>query len=85
MMRYARESSADKFLIVTECGLSDRLLMEVPEKRFYKACQLCRYMKMITLGGVRDSLVNLQYEITMPDEVREGAKRALEQMLELGA
>src|SRR5713101_2984322 len=28
MMRYARESSADKFLVVTECGLSDRLLME---------------------------------------------------------
>ncbi len=85
MMRYARESSADKFLIVTECGLSDRLLMEVPEKRFYKACQLCRYMKMITLPGVRDSLVNLRYEISMPDEVREGAKRALERMLELGA
>jgi quinolinate synthase len=85
MMRYARESSADKFLIVTECGLSDRLLMEIPEKHFYKACKLCRYMKMITLPGVRDSLVNLRYEITMADEVREGARQALERMLELGA
>jgi quinolinate synthase len=85
MMRYARESSADKFLIVTECGLSDRLLMEIPEKHFYKACKLCRYMKMITLPGVRDALVNLRYEITMADEVREGARRALERMLELGS
>jgi quinolinate synthase len=85
MMRYARESRAEKFLIVTECGLSDRLLMEIPDKRFYKACQLCRYMKMITLAGVRDSLVNLRYEITMPAEVREGARHALERMLELGA
>ena len=85
MMRYARESSADKFLIVTECGLSDRLLMEIPEKHFYKACKLCRYMKMITLPGVRDSLINLRYEITMGDEVREGARRALERMLELGS
>ena len=85
MMRYARESSADKFLIVTECGLSDRLLMEIPEKHFYKACKLCRYMKMITLPGVRDALINLRYEITMADEVREGARRALERMLELGA
>jgi quinolinate synthase len=84
MMRYARESSADKFLVVTECGLSDRLLMEVPNKHFYKACKLCRYMKMITLPGVRDSLVNLRYEISLPEEVREGAKRALERMLELG-
>jgi quinolinate synthase len=85
MMRYARESSADKFLVVTECGLSDRLLMEIPDKHFYKACKLCRFMKMITLDGALDSLRNLRYEITLSDEVREGAKHALEQMLELGA
>ncbi len=85
MMKYAKESPADKFLIVTECGLSDRLLLEVPEKHFYKACKLCRYMKMITLDGALDSLKHLRYEIELPEEVREGAKRALERMLELGA
>jgi quinolinate synthase len=85
MMRYARESPADKFLVVTECGLSDRLLLEIPDKHFYKACKLCRYMKMITLEGVRDSLMHRRYEIVLPDEVREGAKQALERMLELGA
>src|ERR1700736_5871681 len=85
MMKYAKESPADKFLIVTECGLSDRLLMEIPEKQFYKACKLCRFMKMITLDGARDSLENLRYEITLDDDVREGAKRALEKMLELSA
>jgi len=57
----------------------------LPDKHFFKACKLCRYMKMITLAGARDSLVNLRYEITLPDEVREGARRALERMLELGA
>ena len=85
MMRYAKESPADKFLIVTECGLSDRLLLEIPDKHFYKACKLCRYMKMITLDGVRDSLINRRYAIVLPDDVREGAKHALERMLELGA
>ncbi len=85
MMRYARESEATQFLIVTECGLSDRLLLEVPEKQFYKACKLCRYMKMITLEGTLDSLRNLRHEIELSDDVREGAKRALERMLELSA
>jgi quinolinate synthase len=37
MVRYAKESPAKEFLIVTECGLSDKLLLEVPEKKFYKA------------------------------------------------
>jgi quinolinate synthase len=85
MVRYARESDADKFLVVTECGLSDRLLMEIPNKRFFKACKLCRYMKMITLSGTLDSLRNLRYEIELGEEVREGARRALERMLELSA
>jgi quinolinate synthase len=83
MVRYAQESEADKFLVVTECGLSDRLLMEIPDKHFYKACKLCRFMKMITLGGTLDSLQHLRYEIELSEEVREGAKRALEKMLEL--
>lgn len=85
MMRYAKESPAQEFLIVTECGLSDRLLLEVPEKKFYKSCKLCAFMKMITLDGVLDSLRTLRYEITLPEEVRVGAERSLERMLELSA
>jgi quinolinate synthase len=83
MMSYARASDADKFLVVTECGLSDRLLMEIPDKHFYKACKLCRFMKMITLEGTLDSLKYLRYEIELTEDVRVGAKRALERMLEL--
>jgi quinolinate synthase len=85
MMRYAKESPAQEFLIVTECGLSDRLLLEAPEKKFYKSCKLCAFMKMITLDGVLDSLREMRYEITLPEEVRLGAERSLNRMLELSA
>lgn len=85
MMRYAKESPAQEFLIVTECGLSDRLLLEVPEKKFYKSCKLCAYMKMITLEGVRDSLRDRRFEITLPEETRIGAQRSLDRMLALHA
>src|SRR5262249_41994850 len=84
MVRYATESPAQEFLVVTECGLSDRLLLEVPQKRFYKSCKLCAYMKMITLEGTRDALRDLGPEITLPEDVRVRAARALERMLELG-
>lgn len=85
MVRYARQSAATEFLIVTECGLSDRLLLEVPEKNFYKTCKLCQYMKMITITGTRDALRNLRYEITLDDDVREKAAGSLERMLALSA
>src|SRR5438477_202312 len=84
MVRYAKESAEREFLIVTECGLSDRLLLEVPEKKFYKSCKLCQYMKMITLEGTRDALLALAPEITIPEDVRVRAAAALERMLELG-
>jgi quinolinate synthase len=85
MVRYAKESPAHDFLIVTECGLSDRLLLEIPDKKFYKSCKLCQYMKMITLDGTRDALRDLAPEITLDEDVRVRAKRALDRMLELAA
>ncbi len=83
MVDYAKKSDAHDFLIVTECGLSDRLLLEVPEKHFYKACKLCRYMKMITLDGTLAALENMQFEVTLDEDVRAAAEKSLRRMLEL--
>jgi quinolinate synthase len=85
MVKYAKESPAHDFLIVTECGLSDRLVLEVPDKKFFKSCKLCQYMKMITLEGTRDALRDLAPEITLDEDVRVRAKQALDRMLELAA
>lgn len=83
MIRYAKQSDRPEFLVVTECGLSDRLLLEVPDKRFFKSCQLCRYMKMITLEGVRDALVEGRDEVRVAPEIASRAVRSLERMFEL--
>jgi quinolinate synthase len=83
MIRYATESDSQEFLIVTECGLSDRLLMEVPEKTFYKVCQLCKYMKMITLEGTRDALLTGCDEVELSREVCDTARGSLERMFAL--
>ena len=82
MIKYARDTEADQFLIVTECGLSDRLLLELPEKTFYKSCKLCSYMKMITLEDTRRSLEDMRYVIELDEDVRKGAEKALQRMLD---
>jgi quinolinate synthase len=84
MIEYARKSDAHDFLVVTECGLSDRLLLELPEKKFYKACKLCQYMKMITLEETAESLRRLVHPIVIEEDVRARAERAIRRMLELG-
>ena len=83
MVRYAKASDAQEFLVVTECGLSDRLLIEVPEKKFYKACKLCQFMKMITIEDTLHALERMQHEIVIDEAVRAGAERSLRRMLEL--
>ena len=85
MVKYAKERSASRFLVVTECGLSDRLAMEVPEKQFLKGCKLCTFMKVTSLEDVRDSLKLMRYEIEVPEDVRVPAERALRRMFEATA
>ena len=84
MIDYARKSDAREFLVVTECGLSDRLLLELPEKKFYKACKLCQYMKMITLEETAEALRRMQHSIVIEETVRARAERAIRRMFELG-
>ncbi len=83
MVRYAKESDAEEFLIVTECGLSDKLILEVPEKKFYKACKLCQFMKMITLDATLDSLRHMRHEIVLDENLRAAAEKSLRRMFEL--
>ena len=83
MVKYAKERPASRFLVVTECGLSDRLAMEVPDKTFIKGCKLCTFMKVTSLEDVRDSLRDMKYEIEVPEDVRVPAERALRRMFEV--
>jgi len=83
MVRYAKENRASRFLVVTECGLSDRLAMEVPDKQFLKGCKLCTFMKVTTLEDVRDSLKFMRYPIEVPEPIRVKAELALQRMFDI--
>ena len=50
------------FVVATETGILHRLTKESPDKRFYAMSEraVCRYMKMITLEKLRDSLRDMQ-------------------------
>jgi quinolinate synthase len=58
-------------------------MLEVPEKKFYKACKLCQFMKMITLDGTLRSLETMTHRIELDETVRANAERSLRRMLEL--
>ena len=85
MVQHARDSRFDEFIIGTESGMLHRLEKDVPSKRFYAVSDytICPAMKMITLSEVARSLENLEYVVTVPDDVQKKAKHALDRMIEV--
>jgi quinolinate synthase len=88
MAKYV-ESHPEKrrLAILTECGLVVRLELEHPDKQFYKPCRLCQYMKATDLENVYETLRDepADRRITVPEDVRVGAARAMERMIALAA
>ena len=83
MIRFARQSPKKRFLVATETGIIHRLNKEAPEKRFEAVSEkaICRYMKMITLEKLRDSLRDWKHVVTVPPDVAERARGAIDRMV----
>jgi hypothetical protein len=73
------------FMLVTECGLTDRFKAEFPGKQIVGTCILCPYMKEIQLDDVLKALKDPAPEqfIEIPADVAERARASLERMFEL--
>ncbi|MGI8724117.1 MAG: quinolinate synthase NadA, partial [Methyloceanibacter sp.] len=65
------------------CSMSDNVAVEAPNVQFVRPCNLCPHMKRITLPKILDSLVFLKEEVTIPPEVAERARAAVERMINL--
>jgi quinolinate synthase len=86
MIQFIAESSARRFLLLTECAMRENVAALFPGKEMLRLCSVrCRYMNRITLESVLDSLRRRQYEIEIPEEIRLPAARALERMAAAGA
>lgn len=85
MYKYAKESQSREFIVGTESGILYRLRKENPDRSFYLPSPeaICPNMKVTTLEDVFEALVNEKHVITVPEEIRVKAKKALDRMLEV--
>jgi quinolinate synthase len=86
MINFAKESPKLRFMVATEIGIIHRLEKEAPGKRFEPVNRkaFCKYMKMITLEKVRDSLREWKFEIDVDPEIAVQARGAIDRMISLG-
>mgnify|MGYP004702815693 CR=1 FL=1 len=78
-----KKTSANQILIGTEMGVVDSLRVALPDKTFYALdTMICPNMKKTTLEDIRNTLLGLNEEIVVPQEIAEKAKGAIEKMIE---
>jgi quinolinate synthase len=83
MLKHARESQAETFIVATETGMLHPLEQENPGKRFVPAnrAAVCGYMKMITLPKLRDALRDMRPVVKVDPEIAERARIPIERMV----
>jgi quinolinate synthase len=86
MLAFARESGASEFIVATETGMLHPLAKENPGKEFIPAnrAAACKYMKMITLPGLRNALRDLKPVVKVDPALAERARLPIDRMVAIG-
>ena len=72
-----------KAMLVTECSMAANIADELPEVEFAKPCNMCPFMKKITLEKILWSLYNMEHEVVVDPEIAAKARLAVERMIDL--
>ncbi len=85
MIRHAAQSGATQFVVATEIGVLHRMRKANPTKQFVPIDEsiACKYMKMITMEKLRDSLRDMTHVVTVEPELAARARTAIERMIAL--
>lgn len=81
MSEWVAANRPSSVMLVTECSMSDNIAAQYPEISFIRPCQLCPYMKRITLRNIRHSLENLTHEVTISSDIAIRARQSVERMI----
>jgi quinolinate synthase len=85
MLRFARESDSESFIVGTEEGLIHPMQEANPQKSFHKVSgnMMCEDMKKTTPSDVLRALKTNTHEVKVPEDIRLNALGAVERMLEI--
>jgi quinolinate synthase len=85
MLKHVATSKSKTFMLVSECGLTDRFKAEFEDKEIVGTCILCPYMKQINLDQVLEALRNPRPEqvVEIAPDIAARARQSLDRMFEL--
>ena len=83
MTDYVAARKPKQVVMITECSMASNVAGDVEGVQFIGPCNLCPHMKRITLENIRDCLLNMQFEVSVPEDMAERARLAVQRMIDL--
>jgi len=86
MQKHVEAHPDGEFIVATENGMLYPLQQAAPRANLIEANRMatCKYMKMITLPKLRDSLREMKFEVSVPAKIAERARIPIERMVAIG-
>jgi quinolinate synthase len=86
MLKHVEANPEGEFIVATETGMLYPLQQAAPRAKLVEANRMafCKYMKMITLPKLRDSLREMKVEVKVPEDLAERARVPIERMVAIG-
>jgi len=85
MIKYVEQTTAPRYLLLTECAMGDNIAAANPDKELLRLCSVrCPHMNEITLEDTLTALEKNQYVMEVPEDIRVRAAQAVERMIAIG-
>ena len=72
-----------KAMLVTECSMASNIADELPEVEFAKPCNMCPYMKKVTLENILYVLHTMENQVEIDPQIAEKARLSVNRMIDL--
>ncbi|MCU9849940.1 quinolinate synthase NadA [Defluviimonas sp. WL0024] len=83
IIKWVHDHKPAKAMLVTECSMATNISDELPEVDFARPCNMCPYMKKITLEKVLYALHTMTGQVEVEAGVAARARVAVEKMIAL--
>ena len=83
IIKYVSDEKPEKALLITECSMASNIADALPEVEFVGPCNMCPYMKKITLEKVLFSLDTMTGQVEVDADIAAKARLSVQRMIDL--
>ncbi|WP_299080344.1 quinolinate synthase NadA [uncultured Ruegeria sp.] len=83
IIKYVHDKKPERAMLITECSMASNIADELPEVEFVGPCNMCPYMKKITLEKILYVLHTMEGQVEVDEDVADKARKSVQAMIDL--